>query len=443
MDYEDFMAMANLPKPGQWTTSNLGDSGSGMGLLSNNSRWADPAYLKSLGYTGPTVNQTWANGWGDSGGQATQSFDPQLMQWIQQQGLTPQFKVSEGPSQAGLFNQAGQMQGDGVKWQDDDTAFKIAMILAGGVVGGAAAGVGGLAAGGAGAAEGGAGAAVGNGAFLGEGVASGVPAWDTAAGLGGAAEGASGLTAAQQAYTGLELAGADAGGLGNLTAAQVAAGGAAGEAPATAAPSAATAPAGAAPAASVPAGTVPAGGAAASQLIPGISNGQLLQTGGGLLGAAIGSQTGSGGALSGLNSATSTAQNTIDPRMSKYLYGADGSGGLLAQVAALQAQQAQNGGLNATQHQGIDMQKAALLSPGYTQGLDQMRSAGSGLLGGPMAGNPFTSGQASLNPAQPAQQPMQVAPQAQVPGWQPMQTQLNQQRPQMTGLLGNLRPYGN
>jgi hypothetical protein len=270
--------------------------------------------------------------------------------------------------------------------------------------------------------------------------------------------GTGGLTAEQLAYTAVENAAANAGGLGNYTAAQMAAGagsttpglmdgvkstwnglsptqqsmltkGATG-----AAMSAAT---GGNPVTGAVSGAV---GAGVGGLLDSPAAGQIA---GGLVGAAIGSQTGSGGALSGLNSATSTAQNTIDPRMSKYLYGADGSGGLLAQVAALQAQQAQNGGLNATQHQGIDMQKAALLSPGYTQGLDQMRSAGSGLLGGPMAGNPFTSGQASLNPAQPAQQPMQVAPQAQVPGWQPMQTQLNQQRPQMTGLLGNLRPYGN
>ena len=176
-----------------------------------------------------------------------------------------------------------------------------------------------------------------------------------------------------------------------------------------------------------------------------LDNPGIGQIAGGLVGAAIGSQTGSGGALSGLNSATTTAQNTIDPRLSQYLYGAGGNTGLMAQVAALQAQQSQNGGLNANQMQGIDMQKAALMSPGYTHGLDQMRNAGSGLLGGSMAGNPFTSGQQP--PMPPAQgqpyQPMQQPPVAQPPGWKPMPTQLNQQPPQMTGLLGNVRPYGN
>ena len=42
--------------------------------------------------------------------------------------------------------------------------------------------------------------------------------------------------------------------------------------------------------------------------------------------------------------------------------------------------------------QGLDMQRNALTDPAYAQGYQQQRSVGSSLLGGQVAGNPFTSG---------------------------------------------------
>jgi hypothetical protein len=99
---------------------------------------------------------------------------------------------------------------------------------------------------------------------------------------------------------------------------------------------------------------------------------------------------------SGLNSATTSVQNKVDPRIAQYIYGANGNSGLLGGVNALYQQQMATGGLNALQQQGLAAQLAVLQNPSYTQGFNQMRSAGSGLLGQPIAGNPFTNGQMSL-----------------------------------------------
>ena len=96
--------------------------------------------------------------------------------------------------------------------------------------------------------------------------------------------------------------------------------------------------------------------------------------------------------------ATQTVQNQIDPRIAQYLYGIDGKGGLLGNTAQLYNQQMANGGLNALQTQGIEQQRQALTDPRFTQGYEQMRALGGGLLGGPMAGNPYSQGR-QLPPA--------------------------------------------
>jgi len=105
-------------------------------------------------------------------------------------------------------------------------------------------------------------------------------------------------------------------------------------------------------------------------------------------GAAIGVV---GGAMNGSNSSSQTTQQTIDPRIANLLYGS-GSGGLLGGVNNLYQQQASQGGLNPLQISGLEMQRQALMDPRYTQGFDQMRNLGSGLLGQGVAGNPFTGG---------------------------------------------------
>lgn len=173
------------------------------------------------------------------------------------------------------------------------------------------------------------------------------------------------------------------------------------------------------------------GDSTGGSLINGISNAQLGGIAGGLLGAAT-----AGNGMSGLNSASSTSQNQIDPRIAQYLYGSGGQGGLLGNVSNIAGQQFLQGGLNPVQQQGLQMQYNALMDPAYAQGLAQTRATGMGLLG-PQAGNPFTSGQ---TPGMPPMAQMQTQPSIQ--GWRPMATQLNPQGPNMTGLLGNLRPHG-
>lgn len=166
------------------------------------------------------------------------------------------------------------------------------------------------------------------------------------------------------------------------------------------------------------------------QLISGVNNGTLVGVAGGLLGAA----SSKGGGMGGLNSAVTSNENKIDPRMADLLYG---SGGLLGAVNKTTKDQLATGGLNAVQQQGLQMQYNALMDPGYSQGLAQMRSTGSGLLGGPQAGNPFANGAASLQGTTAGQfrGNQFMPPQAQMPGaqpsapmgqWQPMPTQLNQ-----------------
>src|SRR5665648_26717 len=68
-------------------------------------------------------------------------------------------------------------------------------------------------------------------------------------------------------------------------------------------------------------------------------------------------------------------------------------GGLLGDVNNLSKQQLGQGGLNPMQSAGLEMQRQTLIDPRYSQGYEQMRSMGSGLMGAGVAGNPFTSGQ--------------------------------------------------
>jgi hypothetical protein len=130
--------------------------------------------------------------------------------------------------------------------------------------------------------------------------------------------------------------------------------------------------------------------------VPGLSNiGSALGNvasavgGGGNLAALVG---GALGGASGGGSNTATQQSQIDPRMAAYLYGS-GYGDPNSFLGAAQAQYKANpSGINPTMQQGLDMSKAALSDPAYSQSFQQMRSVGNGLLGGQVAGNPFTSG---------------------------------------------------
>lgn len=103
-----------------------------------------------------------------------------------------------------------------------------------------------------------------------------------------------------------------------------------------------------------------------------------------------------GGLLGGGGSEQSQTSNQIDPRLGKYVYGENGTGGLLSDVQKLYQQQLSQGGLNALQRSGLESQRQTLMSPQYTQGYDAMRSMGLGLMGGGVAQNPFTNASANM-----------------------------------------------
>lgn len=93
-----------------------------------------------------------------------------------------------------------------------------------------------------------------------------------------------------------------------------------------------------------------------------------------------------GGLLGGSgNKQESSSKQTIDPRMDPYIYG---SGGSLPAAADWFAKN--KSGMNAQMQQGLNNQSAqyAASKPGF----DQMQNLGLGLMGGGVAGNPFSQG---------------------------------------------------
>lgn len=107
-----------------------------------------------------------------------------------------------------------------------------------------------------------------------------------------------------------------------------------------------------------------------------------------LIGAGLGLL---GGLMGGDDEQTQTRQ--MDPRLDKYVYGDASNNGLLADAQSVYNRQMATGGLNDLQRQGMDMQYQYLMSPQYQQGAQSMFNMGSSLLGGGVAGNPFTTGQ--------------------------------------------------
>lgn len=106
-----------------------------------------------------------------------------------------------------------------------------------------------------------------------------------------------------------------------------------------------------------------------------------------------------GGGLLGANASkkgtSETAEKKMDPRMDRYVYGADGQSGLMGSGFELMQKQLATGGLNDMQRQGMDMQRQYLMSPQYQQGYGNMGSLGQSLMGAGVAGNPFTGGATS------------------------------------------------
>lgn len=87
-----------------------------------------------------------------------------------------------------------------------------------------------------------------------------------------------------------------------------------------------------------------------------------------------------------------TTTQQIDPRMAQYLYGS-GVGDPNSLLGAAQQHWQQNkSGMNADMTAGLQQLRDLYGSPEYSQGYEQMRSTGQGLLGAGMAGNPYASG---------------------------------------------------
>ena len=145
-----------------------------------------------------------------------------------------------------------------------------------------------------------------------------------------------------------------------------------------------------------------------------------------------------GGLLGGSEGAkgqTTTAHQTLDPRIAKYLYGENGSTGLMGHTSDLYKKQLAQGGLNPMQNAGLEMQRQSYTDPRYSQSYSNMRDVGMGLMNGGAAGNPFNQGgrmgqqqqnlgfaapqapQQALQQTNAAYQPIPQTPQA--PAYQP------------------------
>ena len=134
-----------------------------------------------------------------------------------------------------------------------------------------------------------------------------------------------------------------------------------------------------------------------------------------------------GGLLGGSEGArgqTATTQQTLDPRIAKYLYGANGEGGLMGNTSDLYQKQLAQGGLNPMQNAGLEMQRQAYTDPRYGQSFSNMRDVGMGLMNGGSAGNPFMQGGRMGQPQQnlgfAAPQAPQQAPQQTSAAYQPI-----------------------
>ena len=236
----------------------------------------------------------------------------------------------------GRYRYATDAQGNvlGQYLEEPETAFeKLLPILVGAAMTGGALSAGAGLGGGAGAAGG-----MTNGAFLGEGAASGIGAWDAAAGLGG-------------------------GGIGTLA-----------STPLTSAIPGQVAPIGSA-GSPITGGLLGGTGSAVSSLV---SNPWIQ--GAGLLAGAVGGATGGG-------ASTTTSQSKTDPRIDPYIYGDQG-----ILPAAAQWFDANRTGVNPTMRAGWDMQLGLLQNPavlGQLSGLLAQAGQGAAM---PVAGNPFRRG---------------------------------------------------
>lgn len=375
-----------------------------------------PEFLQALGYTGAAPNAIAqgvdSNGY-DPAGQA------EFQKFLQDKGLRLGLGTTneqDNQYRVQAFDQANKPVGTENKWSGNDdpgNLFLMAMLGATGFGAASALGAGAVGA----SAAGGTGGSGGVGAELGGmGLEAGAPGAGGTLGqgaIGGSMAGANGALLDPAAYSMAP---------GSITYPAAGGGGVT-----WGAGSGALEGAGSLGAGAVGAGGLLGTGVTLSQL--GSTAGDILKFAGSPAGGALLGAVGGGlGNAGGLNSATSSVQNKLDPRIAQYIYGPNGTSGVAGDVNTLYKQQLAQGGLNDTQRMGLNNQLSVLNAPGYQTGFNQMRAAGSGLLANPIAGNPFTSGQAALaHPQMPGQMPAQMqnpyAPRMQIP-----------QRP--SGLLG-------
>ena len=154
-----------------------------------------------------------------------------------------------------------------------------------------------------------------------------------------------------------------------------------------------------------------AGGAAAAGGVAGGAAGGaaggLSSLAGGMSGKVIGGLLGAAAGAANSGDKTQTSQQRLDPRMEAMLYGADGKGGYLGAATEWFNQ---NKGGNPLMLQGAQMMADFYKSPQYTEGYNNLRNTGLGLLNTPMAGNPFTQGGAQM-PAMGGGMPSMPGPQ--------------------------------
>jgi hypothetical protein len=127
--------------------------------------------------------------------------------------------------------------------------------------------------------------------------------------------------------------------------------------------------------------------------------GAAANSAGGLLGSTAGkiAAAAAGGLLGSQATTNSTnSQSKIDPRMEKYLYGDGNTQGILDQ--AYQWQQANKSGLNDQMRQGLATINRVASDPSGYQAIQQQ---GLSLMNQPVAGNPFSNGQATLQTGTP------------------------------------------
>lgn len=127
--------------------------------------------------------------------------------------------------------------------------------------------------------------------------------------------------------------------------------------------------------------------------------GTAANSAGGLLGSTAGkiAAAAAGGLLGSQTTTNSTnSQSKIDPRMEKYLYGDGNTQGILDQ--AYQWQQANKSGLNDQMRQGLASINRVASDP---SGYQAIQKQGLSLMNQPVAGNPFSTGQATLQQGYP------------------------------------------